>query len=636
MIGEASAITAERIRTAAHSLLVVRGSLPLAELVDALDLGPAEAVVDALLDAEDLFGLDDDTWLHVPSLTEGVCCTHRLSALEADAGELTLGLDVAAVALAVEAGSAALAGGGELVLELGSPFGGGDGDAAERDRLTGPAGWLQGVASGDAIALTVASPSAPGAAVTLTRPAGPRPAPAPAAVAAVQAAFERLCTGAPVEVEQLAAAALLFDRAPFTGSPGAPLCEVAAAAGFELDGGFAAPRGFDWPTHRLALRVEQAAFVHGLDEAGIAAFEALISLHGAFAADQRGVAARLDPADRAQLCGLLSGPRVAPAFIGDTLQVGEDRDGVVGAFVELLLDGRRPRRGDAGALWLRSVMAERAGRLAEAEQHLDEALAAAPGFPPALEDKAWYESDRGELRRALAHLRRAGIEADDERVALLESLAASQPASAKRNEPCPCGSGRKFKQCHEGRESLSLARRAGWLARKANQYLTRGPHRPLLLEVARAYLGTSQVGLEAVQVALHDSVVADLALCEGGVWQAFLAERGPLLPADERELARQWSAAPRAVFEVRSASAEETVLVRLDGGVEVRAPGGLAGCRAGAALCVRMGELEGTAAALGAATALPLERAGELQAALAEGPPPAALAALLGELSRSA
>jgi uncharacterized protein YecA (UPF0149 family) len=28
-------------------------------------------------------------------------------------------------------------------------------------------------------------------------------------------------------------------------------------------------------------------------------------------------------------------------------------------------------------------------------------------------------------------------------------------ATAQRNDPCPCGSGRKFKQCHAHKENLS-------------------------------------------------------------------------------------------------------------------------------------------------------------------------------------
>ena len=54
----------------------------------------------------------------------------------------------------------------------------------------------------------------------------------------------------------------------------------------------------------------------------------------------------------------------------------------------------------------------------------------------------------------------------------VEGFATHRPRpTARRNDPCPCGSGRKYKACHLGRETHSLDDRAGWLYLKAQRFL---------------------------------------------------------------------------------------------------------------------------------------------------------------------
>ena len=68
---------------------------------------------------------------------------------------------------------------------------------------------------------------------------------------------------------------------------------------------------------------------------------------------------------------------------------------------------------------------------------------------------------------ALALLRRAGAGPDHPLVELLTRYRAEPRRDLGRNQPCWCGSGRKYKKCHLGREQLPLAERAGWLYAKA-------------------------------------------------------------------------------------------------------------------------------------------------------------------------
>lgn len=135
-----------------------------------------------------------------------------------------------------------------------------------------------------------------------------------------------------------------------------------------------------------------------------------------------------------------------------------------------------------------------------------------------------------------------------------------------RNEPCWCGSGRKFKQCHQNSTELpALPDRAGWLCRKATTWLehaTGDPRRlAVVMTLARAtgdahadpstlrHLDDDEVA-GMLSDGLADPIVFDAALHEGGLWNLFLRERGALLPHDEQLLAASWLTIDRSVHEV--------------------------------------------------------------------------------------
>ena len=93
-----------------------------------------------------------------------------------------------------------------------------------------------------------------------------------------------------------------------------------------------------------------------------------------------------------------------------------------------------------------------------------------PDWPLPLFDLARIASDRGDVERGLGLLRRAGAGPDHPLVELLEAHRAEPRRDIGRNEPCWCGSGRKYKKCHLGREQLPLAERVNWLYAKAAQH----------------------------------------------------------------------------------------------------------------------------------------------------------------------
>ena len=118
-----------------------------------------------------------------------------------------------------------------------------------------------------------------------------------------------------------------------------------------------------------------------------------------------------------------------------------------------------------------------------------------------------------------------------------------------RNQPCWCGSGRKYKTCHLHHEQLPLEQRAAWLYQKAGMFLLDGPWCGAVVEAAGVWAQFAEAP-HAVLAALDAPLVTDAVLFEGGAFAEFVTTRGVLLPKDERLLAEQWLLIDRSVYEV--------------------------------------------------------------------------------------
>ena len=213
----------------------------------------------------------------------------------------------------------------------------------------------------------------------------------------------------------------------------------------------------------------------------------------------------------------------------------------------------------AAAVLLAARAAEGDGRPAEAEELVLEALGHHPDLVPALRDAADYAATRGDAASADAHLRRAGAAPEDGLRWALRPLLISPPRTAPRNSPCPCGSGRKYKQCCLRTPSYPLSTRAPARYASIATYATRAAS----TEIAREY--AELVEPEAAMFAL------DLAIFEGGVLDEYLDERGDLLPGDELTLVERWHAAPLAPYEVTAVQPGTSLTMRpMLGGDPVR------------------------------------------------------------------
>jgi hypothetical protein len=342
-------------------------------------------------------------------------------------------------------------------------------------------------------------------------------------------------------------------------APTAPLGELLERAELSTYAGYVAPAGFDWARwHHERLAVAIAAQMmerHDLEAEEAAKLLSTVSLLN----DVFGDEAPELPADdadivlperaRDQAIETLADPRRLNAFLTEVFRafVGRATDDL-DRFANALLP-HAARRQRAGLYVLLAEHATFAGRIHDAEAYLRQALGC-DDHPMARFDLARMAGDRGDARRALDHLRQIGAPDDDSMVEMLQRYARPGPASAGRNDPCPCGSGRKFKVCCATRDGWPLSDRVPWLLFKLRAEVATGAGLTDSLQLAAMLLPEDADDDEVFEVATSHPLVHDLELFEGGALERFLTVRGPLLPPDELELARSWIGIGRSLFEV--------------------------------------------------------------------------------------
>ncbi len=350
-----------------------------------------------------------------------------------------------------------------------------------------------------------------------------------------------------------------------------PLSEIVDEYGLAHHGEWLAQGGFDFDSWHFERECAALAELHDLDPDAAFALHTLVRLYDNVALAVEAIATDADEppgnelveagADRqapegdsvddliGELGAALADPPLADLFLEETIGTGRDGAAALGMFAEIM-EPQVPRAARVAFRWLRAMALERIGDIEMAERELLAAESMDPDWPLPLRDLARIASDRGEVERGLALLRRAGAEPDHPLVELLQQYRAEPRHDLGRNQPCWCGSGRKYKKCHLGHEELPLAERAAWLYAKAGQHALLTGWNDLLADAAYERCRHDDDDPDAVDAALADPLVLDAVLFEGGAFEEFLEVRGSLLPADERVLAEQWLLADRSVFEI--------------------------------------------------------------------------------------
>jgi len=246
----------------------------------------------------------------------------------------------------------------------------------------------------------------------------------------------------------------------------------------------------------------------------------------------------------AQLAGFAEAARPRPVLqpLGADLAVEPEREPLAEAMASAVTGAL-----SAVPLYLRAAAAEGRGDIHAAERLLEAAVDADPDLDPALEDLAWYRSDRGDAVGAEKLYRRAETPHSFPGRYVLRQFLQAPEGEVGRNRPCPCGSGRKYKLCHATQLRHPFPMRADWLWTKAVLFALRPRQREIVVSYAELLAGADG---DSFVTALTDPLAHDLALFDGGLLARFLDQRGALLPDDELALARSWLDSRRQLLEV--------------------------------------------------------------------------------------
>src|SRR6266545_303270 len=445
---------------------------------------------------------------------------------------------------------------------------GGDLELCSDAHLHGPSGWLGGLGAGELVALRVRGGAVEG---------GPARVPAEVGdlgvrrlLAVVERELSKL--GTPGEGGLAAALPLaLVVLQAMVEAPGllrratVPLGELLTGAGFETRSWLVGRGGADWREWDEIFADGEDLREEDLEDDG--GEPTIADIAGILGLDERAVEGAAMIVGVIELCarqpGALAELRGAAGLAGRLAEV-LDVEGV--AELVQLFGLQQP----AAEGLLRAVAEAASGRLRGAprwrlapavEQRGDAVAAEAldlrtaetdPGFAPALLDAARAAEDRSDAAAARQLLLRAGVDRDDLQLQRVESYARLRPAAGVgRNAPCPCGSGRKYKQCCMRSVALPLGDRAVWLLERAAHWATLPAQR-------RAVAGLlADDDDELLGVLAEDAALFDRELLAG-----YLEARGGLLQADEVELARRWLGTERAIWEVRQATAGGRVRLR--------------------------------------------------------------------------
>ena len=520
------------------------------------DTDEAEGLLEeALVHAGRFITIDDERWLDLHALLDGRCLTHRLSAAEAAAVVIPLSpdIDIATLPFDIAIPFADGTSGSVVFADDLDEIDPNLAEALDGGGLTGPTGWLAGAGEGTVIGVWFDTG-------TLTcRPAEPDLTLTTTAAEALSGVFAGLVDDddGPVDLIELMVTWLLADPGALR-TPHEPLAVLLEAVGLESRGDYVGREGSGWLTPPQQRRIEERAIntqVHGFDEC---CHDALDVARGVF----HGAIRDVSPRDTAVA---LSHGSVAEAFVTSVMgRAGYHQDEVakqmVGFADELVVASRGAEA--AGPLYVQSVGFDCLGEVVEAEDAVRATLRAAPGHRAAAEAMATYLDDRGDAARAVEHLRRAGVRDEDPQMVRLADIVAHAGPKVARNDPCPCGSGKKFKACCIDTPTVPAELQVRWLYEKALAFAMHPARLDAPTHLAAHALDQEGSDESPTSRASADRRFAELSLFDEGLLERFLDEREPLLPTAEVTIAEGWLECPLGVFAVTEVRSGEGLTLR--------------------------------------------------------------------------
>ena len=526
-----------------------------------------------------------DGVVFVPALVEGTTWTAWVDADDAEEGFVRTHPQLSPLGWWLVEGDV------ELIDQSGEPLGPlvTDGiwlDDVDTDVVYGPEGWLDDLAGGWASVRVIEGalwwshcanpPTASESHIALTRDGFQR------AIEHENRTFAdrepppgRFTSGSGPMLE-----ALVQDREAFVGTPVAPLTELYRAAGLVERSGIIAEAGFDWAALRAWQAGNRLRVMNRITPEQVEQLTLVLDALDAFLGEGPpgfGTDDRDRDTAAARLAAVFEDGEIAEAFWKECRRRDISLQAVA-TFADELTSRITPAT-PIGVTWLRSRCLDWTGDTLPASRLLAEAVTGSCTHLPAVLDAAAFASDRGDASGGYALLDRAGLvdrvrdeyEEDDDddlvdRAAMLlnefAGFALHRPRpAARRNDPCPCGSGRKYKACHLGQERHPLADRSSWLFEKAKRFLE-SRHPDSVSRLAGEMADPSD-SIRLYEELLEAPFVLDVALHEDGIFDEFLASRHELLPDDEVLLALQWALVDRAAFEIRRVDGDRLELFNI-------------------------------------------------------------------------
>ncbi len=486
----------------------------------------------------DVFIDPADVVVHETVLIEGVRFRHRLSDAEAATERLDDTIDLAVLLDGFDLGE--VKGLGPLHQTFRTAV---DGDETERGGVRvveGPAGWLAGASAGEVIAATRS-----GAAVEVEVMAEDAAADAARAVDSLRQVRETLAGEMPIDIYRAYRVAAVHARG-FGRDLGRPLSDLLVDAGWSIDDHQVAPADFDWERHRDEQRVRgelsilRRAGVDSPDEAP-AVRQLITELFGPDVSfDPDAIARPVDDELVDAVSTLLSRPGFATATFMLALGTRPSPTSLASVRdIALSLVDRTKANNVSGPARLGLIAADREDRVDVVVDLLGRAHVNAVDDELLCSIAGDVELDRGRLDAARRHYDRGDVHLPDAVYAPIAAAAGSHVAG--RNDPCPCGSGQKFKRCHgaPGGPPLTDVDRARLLIARLSRH-----------DVRREHFGVHRwhrlAGLVIDDEWMTDDASMFLPFIETLSWfedrglATYLESRGHLLPPDDRALAESW------------------------------------------------------------------------------------------------
>lgn len=551
--------------------------------VDDEGVGPVEAI-EELVQWSDAYwttnpDADDDRVVLIETIVDtGMTFTHRVTEEELEAESVDLAPDLSVLDWNCRDGRP---------LDDGSGSVGADFVASGDTRLSGPLGWIEAVKPGDILRFTRT-----GGVLSVDVIDEDELGDGSKEIAALAVAAGRWIGGGqgeeevPVLMEAMARDSSLFRSAV------PPVGELLVAAGLERRGHEWGWAHEEWQTRQERAQGDDAVIRRrfGFDRCCDRAYDRVGELYRAYFRDGE--------IDGRALAEHLGHGSVAPAFVHAHAAAAR----VVEQFAAAGVDAADARH-SAPALTLLGLARLRQADAAGAHEALEAAVRADPDLPAALHPLALLELDRGELARANTLAVRA--EVDPGLIEWIAGERARQSAlrpTAGRNDPCPCGSGKKFKRCCIEGSPLTLAQRVPFILQRMAHYAIGVESYETLFGLALSAAGRHDDVTEALRGFLRDPFVVDIAVHEGGLGEQYAEERGLLLAAGEAALLEAVLDAPRRLWEVTTISPGESVGLRDTGSgdeVVVRDRAASEGLEPGELLLARVAPVEDEALLFG-------------------------------------